>query len=147
MAYSDDLRSRLIRAVEKGRSARSQAEVFEVAPSTAVKWMAAFRSEGRPVPKPHRGGRRSPLDAHADWLKARVAEKPEITLAELRGELVVRGVSTSLSAVSRFFERIGYSFKKKRSGVRTGSPRRGGGARGVAAGTAVYRSAKARLHR
>ena len=147
MAYSDDLRSRLIRSVEKGRSARSQARVFEVAPSTAVKWMAVFRAEGRPGPKPHRGGRRSPLDAHAEWLKARVAEKSEITLAELRAELALRGVSTSMSAVSRFFERIGYSFKKKRAGVRTGSPGRGGRARGMATGAAVSRPAKARLHR
>jgi len=147
MAYSDDLRSRLIRSVEKGRSARSQAKVFEVAPSTAVKWMAAFRDEGRPGPKPHRGGRKSPLDAHGDWLKARVAETSEITLAELRAELALRGVSTSVSAVSRFFGRIGYSFKKKRAGVRAGSPGRGGRARGLAGRAAVSRSPKARLHR
>ena len=59
MAYSNDLRIRLIRAVEKGLSARSQAKVFEVAASTAVKWTAAFRVEGRPGAKPHAGGRRS----------------------------------------------------------------------------------------
>jgi len=112
MAYSDGLRSQLIRAVEKGRSARSQAEVFFIAPSTAVKWTAAFRSKGRPGPKPLGGGRRSPLGVNADWLKARVTEKPKITLAKLHGELVVRGVSTSQSAVSRIFERNGYSFKK-----------------------------------
>ena len=39
MAYSKDLRVRLIGWVEQGRSARSQAKVFQVSASTAVKWM------------------------------------------------------------------------------------------------------------
>ena len=147
MAYSNDLRIRLIRAVEKGLSARSQAKVFEVAASTAVKWMAAFRVEGRPGAKPHAGGRRSRLDAHAGWLRARVAEQTDITLAELAAELAARGVPASVSAVSRFFARIGYSFKKKRAGLRAGSPGRGGGAGGVAGRPATSRSGKARLHR
>ncbi len=125
MAYSKDLRRRLIRSVEKGRSARSQAKVFEVAPSTAVKWVAVFRAQDRASPKPHRGGRRSPLDAHADWLKARVAAKADITLLELCAELSARGVAASKSALSRFFQRIGFSFKKKRARLRAGSSRRG----------------------
>lgn len=137
MAYSNDLRLRVIRAVQKGRSARSAAKVFEVAPSTAVKWMQAFRAEDRRQAKPHAGGRRSPLAPHVDWLKARVAEKTDITLKELAGELCARGVCVSISAVSRFFARIGYSFKKKRSGVRAGSRGRGGGAGGMAGGAAA----------
>jgi transposase len=147
MAYSKDLRVRLIRQVEKGRSARSAAQVFEVSASTAVKWMQAFRAEGRPGPKPHAGGRRSPLDAHADWLKARVAATSHITLSELAGELSARGVCTSIAALSRFFARIGYSFKKKRAGLRAGSPGRGGRARGMAREPAAARSGKARVHR
>ena len=147
MAYSKDLRVRLIGQVTRGRSARSAAKVFEVSASTAVKWMQAYNAEGRPGPKPHAGGRRSPLDAHADWLKARVAETSHITLAELAVELKARGVATSLAAVSRFFARIGYSFKKKRSGLRAGSPGRGRSAGGVAGKSATLRSGKARVHR
>ena len=147
MAYSKDLRSRLIRSVERGRSARSQAKVFGVDASTAVKWMQAFRAEGRLIPKPHRGGRRSPLDMHLNWLKARVAAKADITLEELCAELAQRNVFTSTSALSRFFERIGYSFKKKRAGLRAGSSGRGRRARSVARRAAKARSEKARLHR
>lgn len=51
MAYSKDLRIRLIRTVEKGGSARSHGKAFEVRASTAVKWMQAFGREGRPAPK------------------------------------------------------------------------------------------------
>ena len=99
MAYSGDLWVRLIRSVEKGKSARSQAKVFEVSASTAVKWMQAFRAEGIRGPKPHGGGRRSALDAHGGWLRERVAEKADITLAELAAELGARGVAASKSAV------------------------------------------------
>jgi transposase len=147
MAYSKDLRRRLIRAVARGLSARSQAKVFEVSPSTAVKWMQAYRREGRPDPKPHAGGRRSPLDGQADWLRARVAAKSDITLQELCLELAGRGVATSKSAVARFFERIDFSFKKKRFGQRAGAPRRRRRARRLARGSKDARPAKARLYR
>jgi transposase len=147
MAYSKDLRIRLIRSVARGRSARSQAEAFQVSASTAVKWMQAFRIEGREGPKPRGGGRASPLDGEADWLQARIKEKADITLSELCAELALRGVATSKSAVSRFFERFGITFKKKRSGQRAGAPGRGRRARGVAGGPAPSRSGKARLHR
>lgn len=147
MGYSKDLRARLIRAVGKGLSARSQAKVFEVSPSTAVKWLQAFRAEGRKEQKPHAGGRRSPLDAQAGWLRKRVAQKPDITLQELCAELSDRGVVTSKSAVSRFFERIGFSFKKKRSGQRTDAPGRGRRPRRLGGGSEKARSPKAGLHR
>jgi transposase len=147
MAYSKDLRVRLIRSVEQGRSARSQAKVFDVSASTAVKWMQAYRSEERAVPKPHGGGRISPLDAEVDWLKTRLVEKADITLSELCAELAGRGIATSKSAVSRFFERFAISFKKKRAGQRTGAPGRSRRARSVAGDPGHARSAKARLHR
>jgi transposase len=147
MAYSEDLRIRLIRSVEQGRSARSQAQIFEVSASTAVKWLQAFRSEGRAMAKPRGGGRTSPLDAEADWLKARIKEKADITLSELCAELAERGVATSKSAVSRFFDRFGITFKKKRSGQRAGAPGRSRGTRGLAGGPALSRPGKARLHR
>ena len=124
MAYSKDLRVRLIRAAGKGQSARSQADVFDVSASTAVKWVQVFRAEGRVEAKPHAGGRRSPLSGHADWLKARVEQQPDITLNELCIALSRRGVDTSKSAVSRFLLRMGFRFKKNRPGQRTGAPGR-----------------------
>lgn len=118
MGYSEDLRIRLIRSVEKGYSARSQAKVFQVADSTAVKWMQAFRAEGRTVPRPGSGGRVSPLEARAEWLIAQVATIADMTLKELVQELAAQGIVSSKSAVSRFFLAKGYSFKKKRAGRR-----------------------------
>jgi transposase len=147
MAYSKDLRVRLIRSVEQGRSARSQSKVFQVSASTAVKWMQAFRAEGQEAPKPRGGGRTSPLDAEVHWLKARIVEKPDITLSELCSELAARGIGTSKSAVSRFFERFGISFKKKPAGQRTGASGRGRRTRRLASGPELSRSGKAGLYR
>ena len=44
--YSQDLRVRLIGAVEAGASARSAARLFGVSASTAVKWVALWRLTG-----------------------------------------------------------------------------------------------------
>ncbi len=132
MAYSKDLRVRLIGSVERGGSARSQAKVFDVSASTAVKWVQVFRSEGRPQAKPHAGGRRSPLGQYPDWLRARVEQQPDITLKELCIELSKQGVKTSKSAVSRFLLRMGFTFKKNGSGQRTAAPGRGRGAPALA---------------
>ena len=147
MAYSNDLRVRLIRAAEKGRSARSQAGVFDVSASTAVKWVKAFRSDGRVKAKPHGGGRRSPLVPHADWLKERVEQQPDLTLHELCFELLARGVKTSKSAVSRFLLRMGFSYKKNGTGQRTRAPGRGSRAPALAGRPSQPRSGKARLYR
>ena len=147
MTYSNDLRVRLVRAAEKGRSARSQAEVFEVSPSTAVKWVQVFRGEGRVCAKPHAGGRRSPLSLHADWLKARVEEQPDITLMELCAGLLALGVTTSKSAVSRLLLKMGFSYKKNGAGIRTGAAGRGNKAPALAGKPSQPRSAKADLHR
>ena len=147
MAYSNDLRVRLIRNVEKGQSARSQAGVFDVGSSTAVKWVKAFRSEGRTEAKPHGGGRRSPLAPQAGWLKERVEEQPDLTLHELCLELLALGVKTSKSAVSRLLLRMGFSYKKNGAGQRTGAPGRGCQTPALARRPGRPRSGKARLYR
>ena len=44
--YSQDLRERVIGAVEAGQSARAAARVFGVSASTAVKWVRRWRRPG-----------------------------------------------------------------------------------------------------
>jgi transposase len=128
MAYSTDLRSRLVKSALAGGSARALAKVFQVSDSTAIKWVRAWHQEGRDAPKPGAGGNASPIGAHADWLLARVREEPDITLKEMEEELAQKGLVTSKSALSRFLRGRGLTFKKKRSGRRAGSRRRGEGA-------------------
>jgi len=114
-ACSVDLRERVIEAVEEGASRHEAAERFAVSVSSAVKWLQAWRKEGRRGPKP-RGGRRSPLEEHAQEILALVGEWPDWTLEELVVALHKRRIPGSRSALWRFLERHRISFKKKPAG-------------------------------
>ena len=111
-ACSSDLRERVIEAVEEGASRREAAERFEVSASSAVKWLQSWRREGRRGPKP-RGGSRSALEDHAHEVLALVAEQPDRTLEELVVALRKQRIPGSRSALWRFLQRHGISFKKK----------------------------------
>jgi transposase len=69
------------------------------------------------------GGKRSPLDAHKDWLLALIGAEPDLTLEEIRARLRGRGILVSTSMVWRFFDRHDITFKKKPARIRTGSRR------------------------
>lgn len=111
-ACSSDLRKRVIEEVEEGASRREAAARFAVSPSSAVKWLQAWRREGRRTPKP-RGGSRSRLEDHAGKLLALVAGQPDWTLDELVAAMRKQRIPGSRSALWRFLERRGISFKKK----------------------------------
>lgn len=81
-ACSNDLRERVVKAVESGSSARSAALRFGVAPSSAIKWVARYRERGEVSPTSQCGRVRSPLHAHREWLLEAVAAAPGLTLAE-----------------------------------------------------------------
>lgn len=131
-AYSEDLRIRLVRYVERGISRRSAAKVFGVSESSAVKWLQRWKLKKSVAPNRVRGHRRAVLEEHAAWLMELVNQEPDITLAEIRVKLAKRGVRASLSTVWGFYNRHDFSFKKKRLRNRAGSPRRGGSPRALA---------------
>ena len=70
------------------------------------------------------GGRRPLLLGEREWLLARLAEKPDLTLRAVVAELAERGMPASYGAVWRFFKHEGITFKKKPARQRAGSPRR-----------------------
>lgn len=111
-SYSGDLRKRVIKAVETGASRREAAEIFEIDPSSAVRWVRCWNETGRCEPKP-RGGSISPLERHAEQILALVAEQSDLTLGEMVAELRRRRIRTSDSALSRFFQRHNITYKKK----------------------------------
>jgi transposase len=113
-AYSQDLRDRVIEARERGTSARKAAARFEVAASTAIKWLERLRDSGERSAR--RQGRRpgSKLDPHGDVLLAAVEAEPDSTLEELRRRLAEeRGVRASISTIWTFLDRHDLTFKKK----------------------------------
>ena len=123
--YSDDLRTRVVTAVGAGLSRHGAAERFAVSPSSAIRWAKLLDETGSVRPRPRGGKSRSPLEPHAAWLLELVAEKPDLTLAEIVQRLLQdRGVQTSDSSVDRLFKRHAVSFKKNSARRRAGAARR-----------------------
>lgn len=114
-ALSDDLRERVVAAVEGGSSRRGAADRFGVSASSAIRWCALKRQKGDAKPKPRGGDRRSArIEARASLILSAIAETPDITLAELRTKLAERQLSFSVAALWRFFKRRDITFKKSR---------------------------------
>jgi transposase len=111
-AYSNDLRERIVAAVERGdHPLRQLASLFSVSLSFLVRLLQHKRRTGSVHPEPHAGGPTPKLDAAAHArLLALVHDQPDATLAELRDRL---GVSCSLMTVARALQRHRITRKKK----------------------------------
>ena len=130
-ALSGDLRERVIEAVEAGASRREAAERFEISASSAGTWLQSWRDDGVCAPKP-RGGSRSVLEDYAERILALVAEQPDRTLDEIVAAMRKRRIPGSRSALWRFLDRHGITFKKKPAGSRAAPSRRGASAAALA---------------
>lgn len=122
--YSQDLRDRVVASVVGGRSCRATAAIFGVSVACVVKWCQRFRASGSAAAYRMGGHRPRSLAGERDWLLARLAEKPDLTLRAVVAELAARGITASYGAVWRFFAREGITFKKKPARQRTGPSRR-----------------------
>lgn len=113
---SEDLRVRVIEAVGAGASRRQAAARFGVSVSSAIRWVAEWRTSGRTAPRVQGGDRRSDrVEAEAAFLLEQVSETPDITLAELREALWrERGLQVAVSTLWRFFDRRRITLKKRR---------------------------------
>jgi transposase len=123
--YSEDLRERVVGSLALGRSCRETAALFGVSVSSVVKWSQRFRATGSVAASPMGSRLALSLLGERDWLLARIAVCPDVTLRELVVELRERGCMTSYGSVWRLFAAEGISFKKNRARQRTKSPRRG----------------------
>ena len=116
--YSEDLRERVVAAVEGGLSRRQAAALFDLGISTVVHWVRRFRETGSVAAKPMGGDHRSLLRQERTWILERIEGQPDLTIEELRDELKAHGVIVGYGTVWRFFEREDITFKKKRAGSR-----------------------------
>lgn len=118
---SQDLRKRLVEAVEEGSSARAAAARFQVSPAAAVNIVRRARETGSTAPARIGGYRRPLLADQEQLLRDLTTARKGITLAEIRDELVSRGIrSGSLSTIWTTLKRLGLSHKKSAKGGRTG---------------------------
>jgi transposase len=110
-AYSTDLRGRVLAAMEAGESPDAAARRFAVARSTAYRWVAAAREEGRRETKPMGGGPDPAITGAAEALLRRMlAGTNHLTLVECRDRLAEEaGVRVHPWTVGRALRRIGWT--------------------------------------
>ncbi len=123
---SEDLRGRVIDAVENKMSRRAAAERFGVSVSSAVRGVKRWRETGARGPQPLGGDQRSQrIEAYRDEILAAVEVEPDITLVEI-AEFLHRdhGLRVAPSTVWRFLERHAMTVKKNRACQRAGTARR-----------------------
>jgi len=139
--YSQDLRDRVIDAVERGKmSRRAAGRHYEISESVAIKWLERVERHGSREPLGHGGHRASKLMPHRDFLKAARAEKSDVTLQALCDRLLAeRGVKANTSMMSRFFRKIGVTFKKRPSSRASRSPGHKPASRALARLSAAHR--------
>lgn len=138
-SYSADLRGRVLAAVDGGVPARTVAERFQVSVSYIYKALARRTATGEIEARPQRNHQLLKLKDHHAAIAAEVAQRPDVTLNELRAWLLaIHGVAASLGLMHRTLARLGLTLKKSRSGprsrsgptsppsVRTGEPDRTG---------------------
>jgi transposase len=111
--YSNDLRERVVAAIEAGHTRKEVADLFSLALSTIGGFIKRKRETGSVRPDKFGGYKTFSLEPHADLVKEFVAEQPDITLAELQVRLAKENVKVSHSAISRFLHHIKLTFKKR----------------------------------
>ena len=122
--YSGDLRARVIEEIATGASRREAAERYGISASVVVIWAQRFEKTGSVAAKPS-GRSTSPLEDHAEFLLALIAERSDLTLDEIVLAMEKRRIAGSRSAVWRFFDRRNISFKKNFIRGRAKARRRG----------------------
>ena len=135
-SYSEDLRSRVLAAVDGGMAARAAAKLLRVSVSYIYKALIRRRRTGETSASTRRGHRPRKLSGEQEAaLAAHIEAHPDTTLAVLQSWLErEHGVRLSNGAMWSAVARLGLSFKKRRSAppsrtVRTSRPGAASGGR------------------
>ena len=113
-AYSQDLRERIVQAVDEGKTQEEVALLFKVAPKTVQRYIKQRREKGHLLPNPIPGRpptKRAELEAK---LQSQLEKKPDATLQEhcdmWKAET---GIKVSISTMSRALDHLRWTLKKK----------------------------------
>jgi transposase len=145
--YSDDLRARVIGAIEEGATREEAAERYQVSLSSVGRFLRLKRESGSVSPAKFGGYKPYALAAHEELVRHLLAEQPDITLAELKSILRKRKIAVVQTSIFRFLRHLKLTFKKKPARRRAGSTGRRGRSQGVAKETTKARPKAAGFHR
>jgi len=147
-AYSQDLRDRVLNALERGERPTDIALRFEVSRGWVHEIRKQLRVEGRRTSLRIGGHRKSLVAPVQAVLRGWIAERPDLTLAEMCGRLAKeQGISIKVPALWHQLDKWGLSYKKNSARQRARTGRRAGGAARLEAQPAGSRHREARVSR
>jgi transposase len=82
--YSEDLRLRVVTAVESGKTTRDVATLFQVSSSFVSTIHQCWKQNGHVHPKQIGGYRRAFLESYEQALKAQLSDHPSMTLKDMQ---------------------------------------------------------------
>ena len=119
--YSEDLRRRVVEAVDGGAIIPDAAEQCGVSISSVVRFLRLHRDTGSVRAAKFGGYKEFVLAAHEELVRSLIEEQPDITLAELETRLATKNVLVGKSSISRFLIHLKLLYKKKPASRRAGS--------------------------
>lgn len=139
-SYSQDLRERVIAAVDGGMAVRQVAAIFDVSIAYIYKALIRRRVTGDSGINPARGHRPRKLSPEQETaLGAHIRSRPGITLAQAQAWfLAEHGLILSTGAMWNAARRLGLSFKKSPASSRAGQTGRGSASKTVESGPALH---------
>src|ERR1700739_3747708 len=115
-AYSQDLRERVLAAVDAGMAVRAAAPLYRVSISYIYKAMIRRRISGEVTARPQRCHLGQKLAAYHDAIRQRVLAQPDATLDELRAWVLAgHGGAVSQGGMWNALDRLGLTLKKRRN--------------------------------
>jgi len=127
-AYSQDLRDRVLRALERGEGPTAIARRYEVSRLWVYQVRKRWEQEGQRHSLPMGGYRRSRIAHKEAQIRQWIAVTPDLTLAELSGRLAEEGILIKVPALWHQLNKWGLSFKKNPARQRAVSRGRPSGA-------------------
>ena len=146
-SYSQDLRDRVLWALDRGERPTAIARRLEVSRVWVYQVRGRERRTGQRTSFQIGGHRRSRVAAMEPVLRAWIEQEPGLSLAELCQRLVGQGVSIKIGALWHQLNKWNLTFKKNPARQRARARGRAAGAQRLAASAAHDASRKTRVHR
>lgn len=106
MAYSQDLRARVMDYIESGHTHEQAADLFQIHHKTVFNWLKLKKATGSLTPRPHRGGVKARVTV--EELEAYVEAHPDDTL-----EVMSKYFGFTIPGIHYHLKKHGYVHKKK----------------------------------
>jgi transposase len=107
--YSEDLRNKVIKYLELGKSQRSASETFDLNPSTISRWWLRYKREGNCMPRSRLG--REPK-VNLLQIKAYIECNPNFRSCDMGKHFGMTG-----GGALYWLKKLGFSYKKKTSPI------------------------------